>query len=279
MPYTPCLRPFSTLGERISGEIFYEKRYTPMEDATHDGEHIHDFYEIYVNISGEVAFLVEDTLYPISRGDAVVTRPNEVHKCIYREAGIHEHFCIWLDALPTASERLTEEFGKQTLVVLGEEEKGRLIDLCFSLYRAGQGDELLAFRMAGHLFGVLDLICHSRRREPAASELPLSFSEIVDYITAHYFEPSCTVAELCRRFYISKSTLCRRFRRYFQTTPSDYIESRRLSEAKKQLLAGQSVQDACFFCGFSDCSYFILRFRKKFGVTPYQFQKGKGIAE
>ena len=137
----------------------------------------------------------------------------------------------------------------------------------------------MAYRAAGHLFGVLDLICHSRRGEAAPSALPPSFSGIVDYVTAHYFEPTCTVAELCRRFYISKSTLCRRFRRYFQTTPSDYIESRRLSEAKKQLLAGQSVQDACFGCGFSECSYFILRFRKKFGVTPYQFQKGKGIAE
>lgn len=273
MPYTPRLRPFLPSGERVNAEIFYEKRYTPVEDVTHDVEHIHDFYEIYVNLSGEVSFLVEDTLYPISRGDVVVTRPNEVHKCIYREAGIHEHFCIWLDGLPAASERLTEEFGKQTLVVFSEEERERLIDLCFSLYRAGTEDELLRFRAAGDFFGILDLICRSSHREPAAAELPRSFSEIVDHITAHYFEPTCTVADLCERFYVSKSTLCRRFRRYFQTTPSDYIESRRLSEAKKQLLAGQSVQDACFMCGFSDCSYFILRFRQKFGVTPYRFQR------
>ena len=278
MPYTPRLSPFLPLGERVSAEVFYEKRYTSADDVTHDEEHIHDFYEIYVNLSGDVSFLVEDTLYPVSRGDAIVTRPNEVHKCIYHSDGIHEHFCIWLDGLPAASERLREEFGKQTLVVLSEEERERLVGLCHSLYRAA-GDELLSYRVAGDFFGVLDLICRSRRREAAPSALPLSFSEIVDYITAHYFEPSCGVSELCERFYISKSTLCRRFRRYFQTTPSDYIESRRLSEAKKRLLAGISVQDACFGCGFSDCSYFILRVRKKFGVTPYRFQKGKGNGE
>ena len=279
MPHTPRLSPFLPLGERVSIEVFYEKGYNAADDVTHDEEHIHDFYEIYVNLSGEVSFLVEDTLYPVSRGDVIVTRPNEVHKCIYHRDGIHEHFCIWLDGLPAASERLREEFGKQTLVIFSEEEKQQLIDLCFALHRVGTGDELLAFRAAGYLFGVLDLICRSRRLDPTPSALPPSFSDIVDYITAHYFEPSCTVAELCRRFYISKSTLCRHFRRYFQTTPSDYIESRRLSEAKKQLLAGASVQDACFGCGFSDCSYFILRFRKKFGVTPYRFQKGKGIGE
>ncbi|MBP3666415.1 MAG: AraC family transcriptional regulator [Clostridia bacterium] len=275
MPYTPSLRPIPPLGERVSAEIFYEKRYTSVDDVTHDGEHIHDFYEIYVNISGEVSFLVEDTLYPIARGDVIITRPNEVHKCIYHSEGIHEHFCIWLNSLPAASERLTEEFGKQTLVVFAEEEKARLMELCHSLYRADTEDALLAFRRAGDLLGVLDLICRSGYSETAAAELPRSFSEIVDYITAHCFEPSCTVSLLCERFYISKSTLCRRFRRYFQTTPSDYIESRRLSEAKKQLLAGLSVQDVCYRCGFSDCSYFILRFRKKFGVTPSRFQRGR----
>ncbi len=274
MPYTPSLRPLLPLGGRVNAEIFYEKRYASADDVTHGEEHIHDFYELYVNLSGEASFLVEDTLYPISRGDVIVTRPNEVHKRIYREEGIHEHFCIWLDNLPAASERLREEFGKQTLVVLSEEERERLIDLCHSLYRAGTEDELLAFRAAGDFFGVLDLVCRSRRREPPAAELPASFSGIVDYVTAHYSEPTCTVAHLCEKFYISKSTLCRRFRRYFRTTPSDYIESRRLSEGKKRLLAGQSVQDACFSCGFSDCSYFILRFRKKFGVTPYRFQRG-----
>lgn len=274
MLYTPGLRPLQPLGGRINAEILYEKQYASAESDTHDREHIHDFYELYVNLAGEVSFLVEDTLYPVSRGDILVIRPNEVHKCIHRAEDVHEHFCIWLRGLPADSEKLREEFGKQTLVVLSEEERERAIDLCQSLYRAGTEDELLAFRAAGDFFGVLDLVCRGQRREPPAAELPPSFSEIVDYVTAHYAEPGCTVAHLCRRFYISKSTLCRHFRRHFRTTPSDYIESRRLSEGKKRLLAGQSVQDACFSCGFSDCSYFILRFRKRFGITPYQFQRG-----
>jgi len=275
MPYTPELNPILTFGESVSAEFFYEKRYTVVDDVTHDGEHIHDFYEIYLNLSGDVSFLVEDTLYPISRGDIIVTRPNEVHKCIYHGDCIHEHCCIWLDKLPLSSDRLREEFGKRTLVLLSEEERERMIEVCGALWRLDLSDELTRYRAAAYLFEALDLICRSRSSEPPAHDLPHAFSEIVDYITSHYYEPTCSVAALCERFYISKSTLCRHFRRYFQTTPSDYIESRRLSEAKKLLLAGQSVQDVCYRCGFSDCSYFILRFRKKFGVTPYRFQRGK----
>ena len=135
MLYTPGLRPLLPLGGRINAEIFYEKQYASAESASHDREHIHDFYEIYVNLSGEVSFLVEDTLYPVSHGDIIVTRPNEVHKCIHRAEGIHEHFCIWLDSLPAASEKLREEFGKQTLVVLSEEERERMIEVCGALWR------------------------------------------------------------------------------------------------------------------------------------------------
>ena len=273
MPYTPQLSPILLGMQEIRAEFFYEKRYTEQNDVTHDAEHLHDFYEIYVNLSGDVSFLVEDTLYPICRGDVVLTRPNELHKCIYHGSGIHEHFCIWLNALPLDSERLHREFHKQTLVVLSREDKNRLIELCFELHRIGTADEMQRFRAASRFFEVLDMICTNRQSVPVAHDLPKPFSEIVDYITTHYAEPSCSTALLCEKFYISKSTLCRLFRRYFQLSPSDYIESKRLSEAKKQLVAGQSVQNACFGCGFSDCSYFILRFRKRFGMTPYRFQK------
>ncbi len=273
MPYTPQLHPILVGAQGISAEFFYEKRYTAKNDVTHDAEHLHDFYEIYVNLSGDVSFLVEDTLYPIRRGDIVVTRPNELHKCIYHSDGIHEHFCIWLNALPAESEYLHREFHKQTLVVLSREDKTRLIELCFDLHRIEPTDEMQRFRAAARFFEVLDIICANRQSVPVSQDLPKSFSEIVDYITTHYSEPSCTVSLLCENFYISKSTLCRLFRRYFQLSPSDYIESKRFSEAKKKLVAGLSVQDACFGCGFSDCSYFILRFRKKFGMTPYRFQR------
>ncbi len=273
MPYVPQLTPLPLCKESVRTEFFYEKRYTEKNDVTHDAEHLHDFYEIYVNLGGDVSFLVEDTLYPIKRGDVVVTRPNELHKCIYHGDGIHEHFCLWMDAWPLASERLRAQFERQTLVVLPQEDKNRLIELCFALCQSDGDDELQQLRTAARFFEVLDLVSNSRSAVPPAHALPKSFSEIVDYITTHYAEPSCTVALLCDRFYISKSTLCRRFRRYFQISPSDYIESKRFSEAKKLLDAGQSVQDTALNSGFSDCSYFILRFRKKFGMTPYHFQK------
>lgn len=273
MGYIPILHPLMENEPNIFAEINYDKRYTTLGDITRDGDHIHDFYEIYVNISGDVSFLVDDQVYAVDRGDVIVSAPNEIHRCIYHSDCMHEHFCIWIKDLPFSDGGNAERFTKNKRVVLSDEEKVLLIAQCHTFYKCRSGEMSLRYRAVQSFFGILDLICTHGTAGSAAEPLPADFSEIVEYISKRFTEPTCTVAMICEAFYISKSTLCRRFRRYFQTTPSDYIESKRFSEAKKLLASGQSVQNACLSSGFSDCSYFIMRFRHKFGVTPYRYQK------
>ena len=273
MIYLPTLKPLLENSDNIYTEINYDKRFTTVDDVTRDEEHIHDFYEIYLNLSGDVSFLVEDHLYPIGRGDIIVSAPNEIHRCIYHSNCMHEHFCIWIRELPFATDPLREHFAQNKLLVLSEEDKERVINACFAFFESQSEDSPRPFRAVKSFFEILDILCAGQRETIEAQSLPSGFSEIIRYVSQHYTEPSCTVSHICKIFYISKSTICRHFRRYFQTTPSDYIEAKRFSEAKKLLSAGQSVQSVCLNSGFSDCSYFIMRFRKKFGITPYQYQK------
>ncbi len=267
-PYTPSPKAIFSDGFSFLTDVYYEKNFQHVDDPDHDPEHIHDFYEIYVHLGGDVAFLVDDTVYPVSYGDVVLTKPNEIHKCIYLNDGIHEHFCIWMNELPLVS----DAFEKHSLLVFSQDNKKKFIELCFDLLASFNKTEELKFRALSSFFGILDAICTDGREMGEPQSLPTKFIEIVEYISAHFCDPSCTVNNICDVFYISKSTLCRQFKQHFQTTPSDYIDSKRFSEAKKLLLAGQSVQQTCYSCGFSDCSYFIMRFHKKFGMTPYKYQ-------
>lgn len=274
MGHLPKLKPLIESNSEIFIEITYEKRFSTVNDITHDDQHIHDFYELYVNLSGDVSFWVENTLYPIRRGDIILTSPNEVHRCVYHNDCVHEHFCIWINNVPFSSELIKNEFEKNKLIVLPNEEKENLINYCFSLYKGHTADnDILQFHAVASFFEILNLICNHRKNVSYVRELPENFSKIIDYISCNFNDTNCRTSAICKKFYISKSTLCRHFRHYFQTTPSGYIESKRFSKAKKLLGEGQSVQSACLNSGFSDCSYFIMRFRKKFGVTPYQYQK------
>ena len=53
--------------------------------------HFHPECEIYINLSGSVAFEVENHVYPISRGSVIITRPYEYHRCIYRISTVRRH--------------------------------------------------------------------------------------------------------------------------------------------------------------------------------------------
>ncbi|MBO5649760.1 MAG: helix-turn-helix domain-containing protein [Clostridia bacterium] len=271
MIFVPRLRPIIDNTDVVLTEIFYESRFTTIDDARNDGEHIHDFYEIYVNLAGDVSFLVEDNLYAIARGDIILSAPNKLHRCIYHSDCVHEHFCVWMKDIPYAP--LKEQMKNSHKIVLPDQQRDALIQHCFTFNNC-HDDPSLQFRAAQSFFGILDIISSGAVQSQTGPQiLPEPLSEIMNYISSRFKDPTCTTTQICKDFYISKSTLCRRFHRYLQTTPSDYIESKRLSEAKKLLLTGHSVQNACISSGFSDCSYFIMRFRRKFGITPYRFQK------
>ena len=46
----------------------------PTDDA-----HIHDYCEVYFNVSGNVSFAVENKVYPVNTGDIIISKPNEIH--------------------------------------------------------------------------------------------------------------------------------------------------------------------------------------------------------
>ena len=180
----------------ICAEIFHEKRYTTVDDEIHDGDHIHDFYEIYINLAGDVSFLVENSLYAIRRGDVIITRPNEIHRCIFHSDGIHEHFVIWLNDVPFASEKLKEELEKRTLIALPKEEKEVLIQNCFTFHECHAQEETLCLREVQYFFAILDMLCSGDKKDISAERLPATLERIVEYISAHYNEPGCTVARI-----------------------------------------------------------------------------------
>jgi len=95
--------------------------------------HIHKECEIYLNLSGNVCFEVENHLYPISRGSVIITRPYEYHHCIYRSNARHEHF--WITFSAEESEDLFRLFfgrekGTNNLIILDE---AQLKECCFVL--------------------------------------------------------------------------------------------------------------------------------------------------
>lgn len=84
------------------------------------------------------------------------------------------------------------------------------------------------------------------------------------------------VADLAKAAFVSERTLVRVLRSEFDVTPSEYILSYRLNQARRRLIgpvsAGDSIAQIAMDSGFSHFSRFSGSFREHFGMSPKSYQ-------
>ena len=73
----------------------------------------------------------------------------------------------------------------------------------------------------------------------------------------------------------SKHHFHRLFKDCYNKTPLEYLTYLRLKEAKLLLSKGKSIQEVCLSVGFESASSFIKLFKRKVGLTPYEYAKMK----
>lgn len=248
--------------------ITHTRELRSPDDPCADPLHIHDCLELYFHIAGKASFMINGDVISLAQGDVVMSFPNEVHMCVFEEAAVYEHYCLWLDPIAQPALLSLLQDGRATPVLSFSETVGKQIEELLSrLCHTTDPLERTAC--------LLQLMLYLQKKKlPQRSEssLPAELREIVEDIHQNFAVIS-SVSELCAEHYVSPATLNRWFRRYLQITPHDYIVSRRLSYAAKLLSEGTSVSEACLSAGFSDCSHFIRLFRKKFGATPLRFKR------
>lgn len=99
-------------------------------------------------------------------------------------------------------------------------------------------------------------------------------SEIKDYLDKHAANPHC-LDDLDTRFGMSSFHLVRIFKKRFDATPREYVQTRRLEAAKNLLLSPNlRTVDIALSCGFSSYTTFYTNFKKATGITPDEYRKG-----
>lgn len=241
------------------------------EYAAQENPHIHDSYEFYINVSGDVDFLVNHRLYPVESGDVIVSRPGDVHLCLSKDPFEHERFCLWLGC-PADSPLVafTGRAGFSNLIHFREDVRRELLRLLYRLKDAEMACREPA--RTAYLFRILTLFSEGIQTEAERPVLPEAMQQVLDHIHSCYTNLH-GVEDIARATHISGSTLNRWFRKYLQLSPRKYVEALKLSYAQKLLLEGHSVTEVCSRAGFTDCSRFIAVFKAKFQQTPLQYQK------
>lgn len=244
----------------------------PDDPTNVKDDHIHGECEIYINLTGNVSFIVENRIYPIKSGSVIITRPFEYHHCIYHSNESHGH--LWILFECSGNESLLPFFfdrplGEDNLIQLSEIQKSKVYDLCMKIIQSENSE-------MENLTDFMRILCILENAdgsfEGLSDSVPEDISKAIEFIGENLGN-AFTVSDTARAAHISVNTLERRFLEVLKTTPSSYIKSRRLARAAELLPVCNSVGEVCEKCGFQDYSNFICVFRKQFGITPLKYKK------
>ncbi|OHX67859.1 helix-turn-helix domain-containing protein [Flammeovirga pacifica] len=98
-----------------------------------------------------------------------------------------------------------------------------------------------------------------------------------EVIHAHLYE-DLSIQDLAFFTGLSLSTFKRKFKTVFDTSPNQYIKSKRLIKAENLLrVTDQRISDVAYDCGFNDIGYFSKLFKSEYNISPSDFRKSLTI--
>ncbi len=235
--------------------------------------HIHKECEIYLNLSGDVVFEVENRIYPVSQGSVIITRPYEYHHCIYRSNELHEHY--WITFASGKEEEFLDIFfhrekGKDNLIILNEEELAEMCEVLEGLLK----DETDSLLRRIYFLRIFYILSKGKREEHIGSMdgTPDAVTKALLYMDEHLTE-DMDIQRLAAVANVSTNTLQRYFKEALDITPFAMLRKKRLIYSMRFLRNGSSVSEAALQSGFADYSNYIQLFRRQFGMTPLQYKK------
>jgi AraC-like DNA-binding protein len=249
--------------------------------------HLHDRFEIYFFISGNVNYFIEKKVYTLHYGDLLLMNSHEIHKPSFSPGEQYERIVIHfnseiLQSLSSPSFNLLNCFtnrpsGEQNLISFSRRQSEEILKL-FGKIEA-LGDETANGSDVLKLAAFLELLVFINRFFPGtlptdceSPSVPEKLVPILDYIDLN-LENDLSLEFLERNFYINRFHLTRLFKKITNSGLHEYIQYKRISKAKKLLAEGYNVTEACTKSGFNDYSNFLRMFKRTVGISPGQYRK------
>ncbi|GKX29786.1 AraC family transcriptional regulator [Vallitalea longa] len=244
--------------------------------------HTHDIYEIFLCISDNINYYVEDKVYKLNKYDIVITNDRELHRPFLRNKNKYERKIIqfrpdYLSILNSTYDNPIELFKKR------KSAKNNLIKASLTLennllyyfmeidkYYKKHSSELMVKTLLLQLIIKINSIIFDSSKTRNHTKSDPKIVSIQQYINDN-LDNNINLDSLSDKFYINKYYLCHLFKENTGITIIEYINIKRIEKAKHLLLEGIPVIGACYLAGFNDYSNFYKKFKKIVGLSPKKF--------
>lgn len=255
------------------------------EKASNNEFHLHNSYEIYLFLQGNVNYFIEQSCYKLQKGNLLIFNSQEIHKAVILTDSLYERITIhfkpqMIQNLCTAKTDLlscfqNRETGFNNIALLDANELNYFMStatqLIDKLERDEYGCDVLPVAYLIQLLVMINNI-YSNKKLAMTSIITPKIQTTLQYIDLHLID-DLSLDNLSKALSIDKYYLSHIFKQDTGSTLYQYILMKRIALAKQLLRNGSSVTEACQQAGFNDYSNFIRTFKKITGISPSIFGK------
>lgn len=271
----------------IASDYYYEVRHTTNNNFPYIPSHTHNFYEIYMYLSGSCMLSVEDNMFDVKAGDIVIIPPYTIHQLFQTEPKTlpYVRMYMYISEACLKSFQFNEHSVLHTLEIakknkrfhfsIKDSEEYECIKSCMlTVYNNGKkdfyGKELFNRGCILTTMSVLAKnIVNDLKPQDIIHSNPL-IEKVIAYINSNYAD-DISLDLLTDKFYINKSTLSKEFKDYTSHTVHNYLVMKRISVAKQEMADGVSPSQVYLMTGFKDYSTFYRTFQRTEGMSPKEY--------
>lgn len=264
--------------EDILNEEGFHIGETIIKDEVNTFEHTHDFFEIFIIKEGEVFHCVNGKQVLLKKNVLCLVMPEDRH---YFKKGR----CRKVQFVNVAFSGELFELAKKSYRVYGmgiPEESGMVTyvpgSLCVSIMSkisllTGGKMSLFSIPRKDILISILVDCLMSLQKQADGSNMVPGWLEAACYQMQkeeNYMQGLQQFVELSGK---SQEHLTRCMKKYYNLTPTEYINSIKLGQAVMLLeTTDKTILDIILECGFNNVSHFNHLFKSEYGITPSHYR-------
>ncbi len=240
----------------------------PNKDYFIERQHA-DYYVLeYIN-SGKGYVICGEKEYTVEESDVYLIHPGMKHR--YGSDVNDPYEKIWINFFSSVFTDIISAYGLSNRVVFKNTNCKELFTELLDLAANYSDNDEIYLKVSEILFKIILNLANDLEKQNI-SPTAIKIKEILDQSIYR----KVTMENLYEEIHLSKSQICREFKKHLKVTPYQYLLNRRIAIAQdlltKTKLSVKEISDA--LC-FSDEYYFSNLFKKKIGISPSSYRKNK----
>ena len=240
---------------------------------------LHNQFEIFYLIEGEIKYNIEGEEYLVNPGDVLFVSPNEVHSIEILGGVNYERIVVMFDL-----EKITQilQVGDMSLdkALFSNVRSFRVIprelldttdikEIMFSISEK-KDEKFLPLFVLTKIFSLI-LELEKIFSKDGEGGFPLSIDKTVQKAIAYVndnIEKPLTLNDIASALFVSKSSLCHKFAKSMRVTVNRYVTIKKIYYAAKLIKDGMGAIEASVAVGYNQYTTFYHNYRKILGTSP-----------